>query len=193
MPVPRRTQRERKAESYQRLLEAAQKVLSEKGYAGGTIEDIVREAGYSQGAFYNHWSSKDQMVADLVQTVAQQQLEHLQHQSIESSHMFENLRANSGDPRLFFELWLLAVRGHGIASFLKEHYQSWRQKLAELILDKSDHAGYQTSGQDVMLKASMLMALFDGLLIQYQLDPEAFAGESFQQGFDRMVRKLVEA
>ena len=192
MPAPRRTQRERKAESYQRLLAAAQKVLSEKGYAGATIEEIVKEAGYSQGAFYNHWSSKDQMVTDLVKSVARQQWEHLQNQSLESSNMFENLKAQSGDPRLFFELWLMAVRGHAISSFLREHYEAWRKMLSELLIAKSSHADRPVSDQDARLKASMLIALFDGLLIQYQLDPEAFSGDPFQHGFDRMVRKLAE-
>lgn len=190
MPAPRRTQRERKAESYQRLLAAAQKVLSEKGYAGATIEEIVREAGYSHGAFYNHWPSKDRMVMDLVKNVANRQIEHLRHQGPDGRNIFENLRAISGDPRLFFELWLMAVRGHSISAYLKEHYRTWRNIISEWIAASSDHAhpDYYTRQ-----KAAMLIALFDGLLIQHQLEPDDFASPAFQQTFDCMVKTFAEA
>jgi|HigsolmetaAR203D_1030402.scaffolds.fasta_scaffold00226_23 AcrR family transcriptional regulator len=196
MPGARRTQRERKAESYQRLLHAAQKVLSEQGYAGATIEQIVKEAGYSQGAFYNHWSSKEQMVADLVKHVAGQQVDHLQTQSLESGNLFENLKAISGDPRLFFELWLMAARGHPISSFLKEHYRMWRTILSEFILARLRQANQQHSSakseEAIRLKASMLIALFDGLLIQERLEPGYFSTQAFQLAFDDFVKKLVE-
>jgi Transcriptional regulator len=184
MAVPRRTQRERKRESYQRLLAAAQKVLSDEGYAGATIGEIVKAAGYSQGAFYTHWSSKDEMVMDLVRHVANRQLEHLRSQGPEGGDYFASLQAKSGDPRLFFELWLMAVRGHPIASFLKEHYRVWRDNLSDMIRADSDSA--------VRTKAAMLIALFDGLLIQHQLEPEWFATPEFQQTFDQMINRLAE-
>jgi Transcriptional regulator len=184
MAAPRRTQRERKAESYRRLLAAAQNVLSDKGYAGATIGEIVKAAGYSQGAFYNHWSSKDEMVMDLVRHVANRQLDLLRSQGTEGGDYFGSLQAKSGDPRLFFELWLMAVRGHSIASFLKEHYRAWRDILSDMIRADSESA--------VRTKAAMLIALFDGLLIQHQLEPELFETPEFQQTFDRMVKRLAE-
>lgn len=172
-------------------------VLSEKGYAGATIDEIVRKAGYSQGAFYNHWSSKDQMIVDLVKQVAGRQLEHLQSQSLESQHLFEGLKAISGDPKLFFELWLMAVRGHSISTYMKEHYQSWRQILADLIRTKAGDANRQPPAPEAeekaKAKATLLMALFDGLLIQHQLDPAYFSSRLFQDAFDELVKKWVEA
>jgi AcrR family transcriptional regulator len=184
MPASRRTQRERKAESYRRLLDAAQKVLSDKGYAGATIGEIVKEAGYSQGAFYNHWTSKDHMVMDLVRHVASRQLDHLRNRGPDSGRFFEDLRAESGDPRLFFELWLMAVRGHPIADFLREHYRAWRDVLSEMIRAESESAA--------RIKAALLIALFDGLLIQHELEPDVFAAPEFQQAADRMIRRLAE-
>src|SRR5918996_5367122 len=41
-----------------RLLEAAGRAVAEKGYAGATIEDIVRGAGVSKKTFYEHFADK---------------------------------------------------------------------------------------------------------------------------------------
>jgi AcrR family transcriptional regulator len=41
-----------------RLLEAVGQAVAEKGYAGATIDDIVRGAGVSKKTFYDHFSDK---------------------------------------------------------------------------------------------------------------------------------------
>jgi AcrR family transcriptional regulator len=41
-----------------RLLEATGRAVADKGYAGTTIEDIVRGAGVSKKTFYEHFSDK---------------------------------------------------------------------------------------------------------------------------------------
>src|SRR5918994_3925288 len=41
-----------------RLLEAVGRAVAEKGYAGATIDDIVRGAGVSKKTFYDHFRDK---------------------------------------------------------------------------------------------------------------------------------------
>jgi AcrR family transcriptional regulator len=41
-----------------RLLEAVGRAVADKGYAGATIDDIVRGAGVSKKTFYDHFSDK---------------------------------------------------------------------------------------------------------------------------------------
>lgn len=42
-----------------RLLEAAIKVIREKGYADTSVDDLCREAGVTKGAFFHHFASKE--------------------------------------------------------------------------------------------------------------------------------------
>jgi len=44
------------------LLDAAMKVLLEKGYAGTRVSEIARTAGVSSGAIYNHFASKTELL-----------------------------------------------------------------------------------------------------------------------------------
>ncbi len=60
----------RKAATRRRLLDAAARVLSQRGYHGASVDDIVRESGTSKGAFYFHFPSKEEMFFGLVDDLA---------------------------------------------------------------------------------------------------------------------------
>lgn len=50
------------------LLRAAEEVFAERGLAGAKVEEIVRRAGVSKGAFYLHFESKDAALKQLVES-----------------------------------------------------------------------------------------------------------------------------
>ena len=49
----------------QQLLEIALKLFAEKGYHETTIDEICAEAGFTKGAFYNHFSSKSEVILNV--------------------------------------------------------------------------------------------------------------------------------
>src|SRR3954453_7537336 len=58
-----------KAEATRRgLLKAARKLFGRKGYAGTSVDEVVRAAGVTKGALYHHFRDKD----DLFRAVAEQ-------------------------------------------------------------------------------------------------------------------------
>jgi AcrR family transcriptional regulator len=59
-PIPRDVQR-------QRLIDAAFAVVARGNYEKTTVADIVREAGMSSRSFYQHFASKEDMVAEIVE------------------------------------------------------------------------------------------------------------------------------
>jgi AcrR family transcriptional regulator len=50
----------------QRLLDAAQKLIAKKGLEAASVENIAAAAGYSRGAFYSNFSSKDDLFIGLL-------------------------------------------------------------------------------------------------------------------------------
>ncbi|MBW8732187.1 MAG: TetR/AcrR family transcriptional regulator [Terrabacter sp.] len=48
-----------------RVLEAASEVFAERGFHGATVEDICERAGFTRGAFYSNFTSKDDLVVEL--------------------------------------------------------------------------------------------------------------------------------
>ncbi len=48
-----------------RVLGAASEVFAERGFHGASVEDICERAGFTRGAFYSNFSSKDDLVLEL--------------------------------------------------------------------------------------------------------------------------------
>ncbi|RCW84310.1 TetR/AcrR family transcriptional regulator [Phyllobacterium bourgognense] len=59
--------REQVAENRQRILEAAGRLFRAKGFEAVTVADVMKAASLTHGAFYGHFSSKDDLI---VQTLA---------------------------------------------------------------------------------------------------------------------------
>jgi AcrR family transcriptional regulator len=56
------------------ILEAAQRLFMSRGYDATTVNDLISAVGISKGAFYHHFSSKDDVLRALVWNMAEQGL-----------------------------------------------------------------------------------------------------------------------
>ena len=61
----------------QALLETAEAVFAERGFAGATMAEIASRAGYSAGNLYNVFEGKDALFAEVLSTRADEVLEHV--------------------------------------------------------------------------------------------------------------------
>ncbi len=67
----RRT-KEDAAQTCQTLLDAALQIFSQKGYRATRLDDIVQNAGVTQGAFYHHFKGKTAVYTQLIQAAIAQ-------------------------------------------------------------------------------------------------------------------------
>lgn len=51
-------------------MEAAGKVFGDKGVAGASVEELCEAAGFTRGAFYSNFESKDELCFALLQAIA---------------------------------------------------------------------------------------------------------------------------
>lgn len=58
-----RASNEEKGRSRIRILEAAARLLRERGLEGASVGEIMREAGMTHGGFYRHFESKDALLS----------------------------------------------------------------------------------------------------------------------------------
>ena len=65
MPRKRLSREESQAQTRQRLLEAARAVFARRGYRGASVDEIAAEAGYSKGAVYSNFESKEDIFLEL--------------------------------------------------------------------------------------------------------------------------------
>lgn len=78
----------RRAETQTRLLAAAISVFAEKGVVGAAVEEICERAGFTRGAFYSNFASKDELVLGLLNqdwALTTANVKHLTSDSVKSS------------------------------------------------------------------------------------------------------------
>ena len=59
--LPRRSQQQRTEHTRSQLLQAAEQIFARDGFAAAKLEDISARAGYTRGAFYANFSSKEDL------------------------------------------------------------------------------------------------------------------------------------
>ena len=57
------------ARTRQDILNAAARAFSSRGFAGATMQDIAREAGYTAASLYSYFSSKDEIIRGLFEGI----------------------------------------------------------------------------------------------------------------------------
>ena len=54
------------AEKHQRILDAASRLFRERGFDGVSVAEIMKATGLTHGPFYNHFASKEALMAESV-------------------------------------------------------------------------------------------------------------------------------
>lgn len=75
-----------------RLLDAARQLLAEGGYAAASISALAERAGVATGSVYNHFASKQELLAAVFRHVAGHELTAVQHAVGATSGTAEQLR-----------------------------------------------------------------------------------------------------
>ncbi|MGE8206945.1 TetR/AcrR family transcriptional regulator [Heyndrickxia sp. NPDC080065] len=78
----------------EQIIEVAKSLFQLKGYHHTSVQDILEQSGVSKGTFYNHFSSKSQLILYIIQEVdikvEEQQNQMLIDGDIHSKHIFHN-------------------------------------------------------------------------------------------------------
>lgn len=68
-PAPPGTRARQRADTRERLFEAALREFAQVGFAGAQIDRIARTAGVARGTFYFHFPTKDDVLLELAQRI----------------------------------------------------------------------------------------------------------------------------
>jgi AcrR family transcriptional regulator len=113
-PRPRLTRAEQQQRTRAALLDAAEHVFVDRGLQGASVEAITERAGYTRGAFYSNFASKEELFAELLQDRAYRRYRAMAQDSARGEgpatmrEVGEQLAAMQaeGEGRGLFRLWL---------------------------------------------------------------------------------------
>jgi len=174
---------QRKSSQHRRhdLIAAGIRCLGEGGMSNFTIDKICKQANVSRGLINHHFKSKDDLLLCIYDNMttylvvfdesknADQRLISLIHDSFDSSSFEKsNLRA-------WLAIWgEVATRG-ALKQLHESRYQVYHQNLSELI---GKVAGSRKLKVDATAIARQLIALIDGLWLEYCLHSEGYSLET---------------
>jgi len=180
--MARLTREESRERTREHLLEAARIAVARNGYDGTSIADIAEAAGFSKGAFFSNFESKEALLLELLRRHKEQDIATLgrilgevEQNKDATSALDRYLEGLGGDvdwARLDIELQLHAARNPTFAADYGALQSQTRSSLAHLIAALFEKAGKRPpASPDDM--ANLFMALVYGLVLQRTRDPGA--------------------
>ncbi|NDJ75281.1 MAG: TetR/AcrR family transcriptional regulator [Chloroflexi bacterium] len=154
---------QRKAATHQKILDATQDLIAQRGYVQVDISDITECANVSRGTFYQHFANKEACVRELVQ----QGFESLLQEILENRHETESVEIWGRDSLTRVFTWtrenqeLLQVILGGAAS--PELNIFGRSYMADIIEQNLHHAENWAESQ---LPITIRAQVITGTLIQ---------------------------
>ena len=204
--APKRlTRKEKQAETRARLLDAAEQVFLRSGLQGSSVEEIAAEAGFTRGAFYSNFKSKEELFVELLQDRVYRQYAAI---AVEAQAQpgsprerlrwgIERLKApyEKEDGRWLFRLWLecltLATRDEEFRKLAATFWSGNRELIAEQTKEVLEEVGRQPPVPPKQIATAMI-ALDIGLAVQHVVDPEEVSLDIYVPLFDLLIGRLAE-
>ncbi|OFT66048.1 transcriptional regulator [Brachybacterium sp. HMSC06H03] len=190
-PLPESAGTRRKENTRAKLVRASLDVFVEKGIDGATVDDLVKAAGFTRGAFYSNFSSKEEVFIALFDEVTAE-LMAIANSSVESAvadveadESCSILEADDAQVMLavfegirpFGRQWYLlysdaiarSLRDDALRAELAEQRERMRNQIGALLATRLA-ASAERALLPVEDLAQLLMGIFIDLLVREQLE-----------------------
>lgn len=182
-----------------KLFEAAARVFEQDGIGGASIEAIAAEAGFTRGAFYSNFGSKDELIFAMLEDHVEQSIRRnmeilAQHKNLDDfiaalKTMDRGRQDPLGrSPLLHMEMILFVARAEKRRPELAKRLRARRKLTADII-----EATLKNSARGDTLNppwmASVVLALEDGFRLHRLIDPETTPADSFWRAITDLRRR----
>ena len=192
-------------DSRARILDAAERLMAERGYAGTSISAIVRASGLPASSVYWHFSSKRGLLAAVMERAAESWLARFRSESERGGlgdrtlgGLLARAAPDVGRPPTEFLrlLILLALERREADAATLDTIRRVRRRALELVrgalFETFRDAGEAEAHRIADACSAFVLAFGEGLFIARQIDPQ-LAGDELPRQLERAVLALGEA
>lgn len=202
MASKRLTRAQKRAATHQALLDAAAVVFARRGLVGASVEEITEQAGFSRGAFYSNFASKEELFLTLIEGRSAEHIAGIAQAFRHGDTVGERIR-NGGRfidaliarerqwCALYMEFWAAAMRTPSLRPRFAAQYRALRAGTAQMIQAQADAVGIplDTPAEEL---AGTLIAVFEGYVLQKLIDPQLLPDDFFARLLVRFFGRLAE-
>lgn len=179
------------------ILDTALSLFANKGYHSTSISTIAKEASISKGLMYNYFSSKEDLLKTIFQSILGTIMDMLNPDQDEEitdeeangflDKFFEAITSNPEEWRLFYQL---SIQPDVMQILMEENHQLQYMDSQKLLIDYFLRRDFPDPELSILLFSS----IFKGLTFMYAFAPEMFSKElleKFKQTLKDMFLKKI--
>jgi AcrR family transcriptional regulator len=184
----------------EKLFEAAAHVFEEQGIGGASIEAIAAAAGFTRGAFYSNFDSKDELIIAMLEDHVEQSIRRnldllARHDNladfIDALKTMDRSRQDplGRSPLLHMEMILFVARAEKRRPELAKRLRARRKLIADIVGTTLKNSGKNPSLNPTWT-AAIVLALEDGFRLHRLIDPETTPADSFLRAIGDLQRAI---
>jgi AcrR family transcriptional regulator len=185
----RLTRKQRQEHTRSRLLESAGRVFARRGLAQASVDEVAADAGFTKGAVYANFGSKEELFLEMLDAKFAQRLEEMDRAlstdeppeaqaRVAGRDFVDSLNLDPEWARLFIEAGLYASRDEGFRAKLTAHYAAMRGRMAEVLRVRAAAGGFDP-GVPFDQLATMVFAMANGVAFERLVEPDNVPDELF--------------
>lgn len=180
------------------ILDAAVEVFRRRGFHAASMAEIAKTFGMSAGHIYNYFDSKEAIIEAIVARdidefltlTAQMQGEaDLRYEMVERVDEGTDRRLDADHASLQIEIVAEASRNPKVADMVRRADATVRRRLIELVRAA---ARGPVDEADLVARAELLLALFEGLMLRTLRQPD-IDRQALKRGLRDAVRHMIGA
>jgi AcrR family transcriptional regulator len=183
----------------EKLFEAAATVFEVQGIGGASIEAIAAAAGFTRGAFYSNFKSKDELIIAMLEDHVEQSIRRnldllARHQNLadflDALKTMDRSRQDplGRSPLLHMEMILFVARAEKRRPELAKRLRARRKLIAEIVETTLKNSG--NTPRNAEWTAAIVLALDDGFRLHRLIDPETTPADSFLRAISDLQRAI---
>ena len=184
----------------EKLFEAAARVFEEQGIGGASIEAVAAAAGFTRGAFYSNFKSKDELIIAMLKDHVEQSIRRnldllARHKNladfIEALRTMDRSRQDplGRSPLLHMEMILFVARAEKRRPDLAKRLRARRKLITDIVETTLKNSG-KTGALNPTWTGAILLALEDGFRLHRLIDPETTPADSFLRAIGDLHRAM---
>jgi AcrR family transcriptional regulator len=200
-----KTRQKQSKDRHREILEAAARVITDRGLAETRISDIAERCGVSPGLILYYFESKDRLLVEALtwandtfyltqsrelrrMASAREQLDHLITMSVPGL-LSESDRLDEW--ALWIEIWVRALRDPAMAKEREVLERRWRQSIADIVRHGRTTGEFPENGVDADELGLRIGAFIDGLAIEVLMNDTSVPPERMRDACREVAATLI--
>ena len=183
-----------------KLFEAAARVFEEQGIGGASIEAIALAAGFTRGAFYSNFASKDELIIAMLEDHVEQSIERMHELLARHKNLADFIDALKTmdrsqqdplgrSPLLHMEMILFVARAEKRRPELAKRLRARRKLIADIVATAAKNSG-RNGVLTPAWAGAVVLAMEDGFRLHRLIDPDTTPADSFLRAIGDLERAI---